>query len=94
MRVRFNEVFTTHGDGSVSPKMPIVVGGVRLEPGQEFGCRLRIGTVHFAAVRGRDLEIERQGGLTFLVRHYPPPQRRERPLPRHRVHHDLVPVEV
>ncbi|HUR24726.1 MAG TPA: hypothetical protein VM327_01780 [Candidatus Thermoplasmatota archaeon] len=95
MRVRFNEVFATHGDGSVSAKAPTVIGGVRLEPGQEFGCRIRVGTFHFAGVRGRDLEVDREGGITYVLRHYALPQRPERPLPRHRTHPEVaLPIEV
>jgi hypothetical protein len=83
MRVRFNDVFTVNGDGSISPKQPIMVGGVQLTPGMDFGRRVRLGNVHFAAVAGRDLEIEQQGGMTYLVRPYVPPSRdRPRPPPR------------
>jgi hypothetical protein len=86
MRVRFSDVFTVNGDGSVSAKGPVVIGGVRLDPGMDFGCRVRIGTVHFAAVKGRDLEVERQGGVTYVLRPYlRPPRPDERPLPRHRL---------
>lgn len=75
MRVRFNEVFTVNGDGSISPKLPVVVGGVQLNPGMDFGKRVRLGTVHFAAVAGRDLEVEQQAGVLYLLRPYVPPAR-------------------
>ena len=75
MRVAFSEVFTVNGDGSISPKVPVVVGGVQLSPGMDFGRRVRLGTVHFAAVAGRDLEVEQQGGVTYLLRPYVPPPR-------------------
>ena len=75
MRVRFNEVFTVNGDGSISPKVPVVVGGVKLDPGMDFGRRVRLGTVHFAAVAGRDLEVDQQAGVTYLLRPYVPPAR-------------------
>lgn len=96
MRVRFGEVFSVHGDGSISAKGPVVIGGVRLDPGMGFGSRVRIGTVHFAGVKGRDLEVERQGGVTYVLRPYLRPPRPERPLPpRHRrVPEPGVPVEV
>ncbi len=79
MRVRFNEVFTANGDGSFSAKMPVMVGGVHLAPGMDFGRRVRLGTVHFAAVAGRDLEIDQQAGMTYLLRPYVPPAR-DRPI--------------
>jgi hypothetical protein len=81
MRVRFDEVFAVNGDGSISPKVPIVVGGVQLTPGMDFGRRVRLGNVHFAAVAGRDLEVEQQGGTTYLVRPYVPPTRDRKPGP-------------
>ena len=94
MRVRFTEVFSVNGDGSVSAKVPVVIGGVYVPAGMDFGCRVRIGTVHFAAVKGRDLEVERQGGVTYILRPYVRPPRPERPLPRHRfLGEPGVPVE-
>lgn len=75
MRVRFNEVFTVNGDGSISPKVPVVVGGVKLDPGMDFGRRVRLGNVHFAAVAGRDLEVDQQAGVTYLLRPYVAPTR-------------------
>lgn len=97
MRVRFSEVFTVNGDGSVCAKAPVVVGGVYVPPGVEFGCRVRIGTMHFAALQGRDLEVERQGGVTYVLRPYTrrPRPERERPPPRpHAPRAHGVPVEV
>lgn len=73
MRVRFNEVFQVNGDGSISAKVPVVIGGVQVNPGVEFGRRVRLGNVHFAAVAGRDLDVEQQSGLTYLLRPYVPP---------------------
>ena len=81
MRVAFNEVFTVNGDGSISPKVPVVVGGVKLEPGMDFGRRVRLGNVHFAAVAGRDLEIDQQAGVTYLLRPYVQPMRDRAPPP-------------
>jgi hypothetical protein len=81
MRVRFNDVFRVNGDGSISPKVPVVVGGVHLEPGFDFGRRVRLGNVHFAAVAGRDLEVEHHSGVTYLVRPYLAPPRGPEPLP-------------
>lgn len=81
MRVRFNDVFAANGDGSFSPKVPIMVGGVHLTPGMDFGRRVRLGTVHFAAVAGRDLEVDQQAGMTYLLRPYVPPARDRAALP-------------
>ena len=81
MRVRFNEVFRVNGDGSISAKVPVVVGGVHLDPGFDFGRRVRLGNVHFAAVAGRDLEVDQQAGITYLLRPYLSPPRGPAPLP-------------
>ena len=82
MRVRFNELFHINGGGSVSAKVPVVIGGVRIEPGMEFGRRVRLGSVHFASVAGRDLEVEQQNGVMYLVRPYVPPNRERAQIPR------------
>ena len=81
MRVAFSEVFTVNGDGSISPKVPVVIGGIQINPGMDFGRRVRLGTVHFAAVAGRDLEVDQQGGVTYLLRPYVPPARERAPPP-------------
>ena len=81
MRVRFHDVFHVHPDGSVAPRMPVVVGGVQLTPGVEFGSRVRIGNVHFASVAGRDLEVEESAGTLFLLRPYVSPPDRAAPPP-------------
>jgi hypothetical protein len=67
MRVPFGLVFTINGDGSVTPKVPIRIGGVAREPGSEFGARVRIGNLHIAALRGRDLEVAVEGQGYVLV---------------------------
>lgn len=91
MRVRFDEIFHINAAGSVCAKVPVVIGGVRIDPGMEFGRRVRLGTVHFAGIAHRDLEVEQQAGVTYVMRPYshapgerhhapgerpPPPQRR------------------
>jgi hypothetical protein len=68
-------VFQVNADGSICAKVPVVVGGVRVDPGVEFGRRVRLGNVHFAAVAGRDLEVDQQAGTLYLLRPYVPPSR-------------------
>ena len=71
MRVPFERVFATNADGSVTPKVPIRIGGVHREPGAEFGPRVRLGTVaDFSALRGRDLEVGIEGQGYVLVHPY------------------------
>lgn len=68
MRVPFGRVFSTNADGSVSPKVPIRIGGVPRWPSSEFGVRVRLGTVmDFAAIRGRDLEVALEGQGYVLI---------------------------
>ena len=96
MRVRFNDVFAVNGDGSISPKVPVVVGGVQLNPGMDFGRRVRLGTVHFAAVAGRDLEVDQQAGVLYLLRPYVPPSRDRAAAPPRMVSAmsvELLPIE-
>jgi hypothetical protein len=71
MRVPFERVFATNADGSITPKVPVRIGGVAREPGSEFGARVRLGSVtDFAALRGRDLEVNREGQGYILVHPY------------------------
>jgi len=77
VRVRFDDVFSINAAGSVCAKVPVVLGGVRIEPGMEFGRRVRVGTVHFAGVAGRDLEVEQQAGVLYVMRPYVPVPRRD-----------------
>ena len=81
MRVRFNDMFHVNGDGSISPRVPIVVGGVPLHPGVEFGRRVRLGNVHFAGVAGRDLEVDQQQGVYYLLRPSVAPMAEQPPPP-------------
>ncbi|HEX2065401.1 MAG TPA: hypothetical protein VHI93_01175 [Candidatus Thermoplasmatota archaeon] len=68
MRVPFERVFSTNADGSIAPKVPVRVGGVARAPGSEFGARVRLGSVvDFAALRGRDLEVDIDGQGYVLV---------------------------
>lgn len=67
----FERVFATNADGSITPKVPIRVGGVAREPGAEFGARVRLGSVtDFAALRGNDLEVAIQGQGYVLIHPY------------------------
>ncbi|HUR64389.1 MAG TPA: hypothetical protein VM241_07905 [Candidatus Thermoplasmatota archaeon] len=71
MRVPFGKVFTMNPDGSITPKVPIRIGGVHREPGSEFGARVRLGTiVDFASLRGQDLEVAVEGQGYVLVHPY------------------------
>jgi hypothetical protein len=71
MRVPFGRIFSVNADGSIAPKVPVRIGGVAREPGAEFGVRVRLGTVtDFAALRGRDLEVSREGQGYVLVHPY------------------------
>lgn len=71
MRVPFGRVFSTNADGSVSPKVPIRIGGIAREPGSEFGARVRLGSVvDFSTLRGRDLEVALDGQSYVLVHPY------------------------
>lgn len=61
-------MFSTNADGSITPKVPIRIGGIARQPGAEFGTRVRLGTVmDFAAIRGRDLEVRLEGQGYILV---------------------------
>jgi len=80
MRVPFGRVFSTNADGSITPKLPVRIGGVPREPGSEFGARVRMGSVvDFASLRGRDLEVAWDGQGCVLVHPYAAPRRSPHP---------------
>ena len=70
MRVSFDQVFQTNIDGSVSPKMPVFVGGVTMTPGVSFTTGVSFGGLDIASLRGKDLEVDQSNGVTTIKGHY------------------------
>ena len=70
MRVPFDAVFQTNPNGSISPKTIVTINGVTMSPGVALGGGVSMGGVDLTSMRGKDLEIEKQGGGVIVTRHY------------------------
>jgi hypothetical protein len=70
MRVSFDQVFQTNPNGSVSPKMTVVIGGVTMTPGVSFTTGVSFGGLDVASLKGKDLEVDQSNGVTTIKGHY------------------------
>jgi formylmethanofuran dehydrogenase subunit C len=71
MRVAFEEVFQVNADGSIAPREPVHIGGTTMRPGISFsGGGISVGDVDLSELKGKDLEIERQGGTVVIKGSY------------------------
>ncbi len=58
MRMKFEDVFHTNANGSVSPKQPVKFGGISMNPGVMFTRGVVFNGIDIASYIGRDLEAE------------------------------------
>jgi len=71
MRVPYDQIFQVNADGSVSPRMPVSVGGITMGgPGISFNVGVSFGGVDIASLRGKDIEIERQADAVIIKGFY------------------------
>jgi len=70
MRVSFSSVFQANPDGSFTPRGVVRIGGVQMGPGVAFGRGVSVGNIELAAMQGRDLEVENEGGIIVIKGHY------------------------
>lgn len=71
MRVHFDDIFTITADGSLSPKVPVDINGVRMGPGVTFGGGVQFGGFALSQVVGHDLGVRRlPNGFVQLVNYY------------------------
>lgn len=70
MRVPFGQIFISNPDGSVSPRMPVQVGGVTMGPGVTFTRGVSFGGMDVASLQGKWLEIDQLGGVTIIKGYY------------------------
>lgn len=69
MRVPYSQIFAASQDGSVTPRVPVSIGGVTMGPGVSFGRGVSFGGVDLAALRGHDLDVEVVDG-TYVIKGY------------------------
>jgi hypothetical protein len=66
MRVSFNQLFTALPDGGISPLRKARIRGIDLKPGVWIGEGISILGVEMDRLRGRDLEVEVDQGITLV----------------------------
>jgi hypothetical protein len=57
MKVAFDEIFSSHSNGSYTPISPVTFGEVTMEPGVTLVPGVRFSDVDIAQFVGRDLEV-------------------------------------
>jgi hypothetical protein len=71
MRVPFSQIFSVNLDGSVSPKVPVAIGGITMGgPGVTFGRGAWFAGVEIAAHVGKDLEVVQDGEVYRITAIY------------------------
>ena len=70
MRVRFTEVFQLEKDGSISPKVPVLMNGVNMSPGVACPRGASFGEVDVYFIKGRDLDVEKDDGVLKIKGSY------------------------
>lgn len=66
MRVPFDSVFQSNPDGSISPRVSVSINGITMTPGVFFTGGVSFGGVDIASLRGKDLEVDANNGITML----------------------------
>ena len=66
MRMAFQDLFSVHEDGSVSPRVQVHINGVTMGPGVRFGSGVSFGGVDLTTLQGKDLDVEVEGGLHVI----------------------------
>jgi hypothetical protein len=69
-RYRFDAIFLTNPDGSLSPRRVIRVNNVTIGPGVSFGHGVSFGGVDFTAYRNFDIAAEDTDGVLVIKGFY------------------------
>lgn len=70
MRIPFSNLFTSLPDGSFSPLRKARIRGIDLKPGLWIGEGVTIFELEVIGLRGRDLEVEVDQGITLVKAAY------------------------
>jgi hypothetical protein len=70
MRVSFSDLFTSLPDGGISPLRKARIRGVDLKPGLWIGEGVVVPGVELISLKGRDLEVEVQHGVSLVKAAY------------------------
>jgi hypothetical protein len=66
MVAKFNQIFKTNDNGSISPIYITQVGGVTMNPGVAFTPGVSMGGLDIASYKGHDLLVDTAKGVVIL----------------------------
>jgi hypothetical protein len=66
MVAKFDQIFKTNDNGSISPIYVVQVGGVTMSPGVSFTPGVSMGGVDIASYKGHDLLVDTAKGVIVL----------------------------
>ena len=69
-RYKFNEIFVVRPDGSISPRVPVRIGGITMGPGVSFGGGVSLGGVNIANYAGRNISCHVENGVFVITGFY------------------------
>jgi hypothetical protein len=69
VRVKYDQVFTINTNNTITPKLPVRIGGVTMGPGVSFGTGVFIGGVNLFDYRGKDMEGYVDGNM-FVIQKF------------------------
>lgn len=70
MRISFSNLFTSLPDGAISPLRKARIRGIDLKPGLWIGEGVTIFEFEVVGLKGRDLEVEVDQGITLVKAAY------------------------
>lgn len=70
LRINFNQVFRANPDGTLEPKAPVELNGVRIIPGVKFRRGAKFGKVDLFEFVGTDLALRQNGDTWVIHGHY------------------------
>ncbi|KKR43080.1 hypothetical protein A2356_01985 [Candidatus Nomurabacteria bacterium RIFOXYB1_FULL_39_16] len=70
MRYKFTEVFQKNPNGSISPKIPVQIGGVTMSPGVAFTSGVSFSGVDIAQYQDKDIDGDIVNGILIIKGFY------------------------
>jgi len=68
MIANYDQVFAINSNNTISPKIPVRIGGVTITPGVSFGSGVIMGGINLFDYRGRNLEGYIDNGMFVINR--------------------------
>jgi hypothetical protein len=66
INVHFDQLFTKNSDGSISPKVPLIIRGVGINPGVRFTKGVSFAGVDISTLEGKILQVDTSNGTNKL----------------------------